>query len=710
MEFLNPLALVALAAAVIPLVIHLFNFRRPRKVDFSTLAFVKELQKTTMQRVRIKQWLLLLLRMLAIAFLVLAFARPTLTGDLVGTVGGQARSSVALVIDNSLSMTLRDGGGEYLRQAKDIAAGLIDALQAGDELFVVTTADERPSQTGSFSNRGAVLGAVEEVDADVGAESLPAAVGRAARRLENATHLNKEIYLISDVQRTALADTSGLDLADDLRLYLLPIGDRTYTNVAVTDVSVESRIIEVGQPVRINATLVNFGTEPLEDYVASVYLEGERLAQATADLVPNVPTTATFTATPQRRGWLSGTVQIEDDAFTFDNERYFAVHVPERRRILLVRGDGQSAEYMQLALSPDLGRGRVAFDVTTIPETGLSAAGLGGYDAVVLIGPTSLSSGEIAALSRYVEAGGGLLLTPAADASAAEYNALFDQLGAGEFRGFSGELASERSIASFDRVDFEHPLFEGVFMREGLQEERRIESANVYHAMNYTPGTGSEQTLIRLSNGFPFLQEIRHGRGAAFLLAVAPNTRWSDVPVRGLFIPLVYRSMYYLSASESTTGEQLTAARNAEIRIAGVSESEQLRLVGPGGSEYVPEQRTLFGALLLSIEGQAVRTPGIYDVQSGETLVRRVAFNMDASESDLSSYSGAEARARLQDATGRDVQLIDAGGERPEDVLEAITAQRTGLELWNVFLLLALLTLVAEMLVAKHWRPETVAA
>lgn len=228
--------------------------------------------------------------------------------------------------------------------------------------------------------------------------------------------------------------------------------------------------------------------------------------------------------------------------------------------------------------------------------------------------------------------------------------------------------------------------------------------------MNYTPNAGSEQTLIRLSNGFPFLQEVRHGRGIAFLLAVAPDPRWSEIPVRGLFIPLVYRSMYYLSASESMTGEQLTAAHDAEVRIAGVSESEQLKLIGPDGSEYVPEQRSLFGALLLSIDGQAVRTPGIYDVRWGDTLIRRVAFNMDASESDLSSYGHGEARERLENALGRDVQLIDAGGERPEDVLEAITAQRTGLELWNVFLLLALLTLVAEMLVAKHWRPETVAA
>ena len=126
MTFLNPLLLFGLVAAAIPLIIHLFNFRRPKRVDFSSLEFLKELQKTTMQRVRIKQWLLLLLRTLAIACLILAFARPTLTGGLAGTLGGRANSSIALVVDNSLSRTLRDAAGAYLEQARDLATGLVD--------------------------------------------------------------------------------------------------------------------------------------------------------------------------------------------------------------------------------------------------------------------------------------------------------------------------------------------------------------------------------------------------------------------------------------------------------------------------------------------------------------------------------------------------------------------------------------------------------
>ena len=138
MTFLNPILLLGLAAAAIPLIIHLFNFRRPRRVAFSSLAFLHELKKSTMQRVRIKQWLLLALRTLALAALALAFARPTLEGALAGVFGNQGRSTMAVVLDHSTSMSLRDGSGAYLDQAKTIASELLNDFESGDELILVS--------------------------------------------------------------------------------------------------------------------------------------------------------------------------------------------------------------------------------------------------------------------------------------------------------------------------------------------------------------------------------------------------------------------------------------------------------------------------------------------------------------------------------------------------------------------------------------------
>ncbi|PEN14171.1 hypothetical protein CRI94_03775 [Longibacter salinarum] len=706
MSFLNPFVLLALATVAIPLLLHLFNLRRPQRVDFSSLSFVKELQKSAVQRVRIKQWLLLALRMLAIACLVLAFAQPTLTGGLSG-VGQKVRTAHAIVIDNSLSMTMSDADGEYLKQALAQADDVLSTASDGDDVIVWPTARAVAARPSLMQNLPAARDAIRQVEPAAGATELSTAIAQAAQALSESTAPRKVVYVASDLQASMLGDSTATSMPEDVVTTLLPVGDRSHANAGVTDVQVKSRIIEVGQAVEIEATLVNHGSETLPGSVASVYLQGERVAQATADLEPGQPETVSFTVSPASRGWLTGTVEIEDDAFSPDNARPFVLHVPEERRVLVVRGEGQRTRYVDLALSSEMTSDRLAFQTETISEAALPSTELGGYDAVLLVGPRSLSSGEISSLKRYVERGGGMMLFPSAQARPEQYGSLFSELGAGSFRGFSGELGTRRSIATFDRVDLQHPLFDGVFDAESDPSSSEVESPDVYYAMNAPTAGARGQTLIDLSNGYPFLQELRAGSGVALVAAVAPDPEWSDLPVRGLFIPLLYRSVYYLSAGTSVGGETITAGASHELRVTAVLTEQELRLVGPDGVDRVPEQRSLFGATLLEV-GQDLHETGIYDVMSGETLVRRLAVALRAEESDLSAASVDVARSKLSEATGHSVEPLVTSDT--ESVAAALEQQRAGTEIWNVFLLLALIFLVAEQVLARLWQPETVSA
>ena len=527
--------------------------------------------------------------------------------------------------------------------------------------------------------------------------------------LDERSTVNKDIYFISDLQRSTFSDTVAFSMAENIHIALIPIGRRRFDNVAVVDVEIRSRIIEIDQPVRIEATLVNYGNETLEDYVTGVYLSEEHIAQRSVNLAPNIPTAVSFTATPKQRGWLPGILQIENDLFEPDNLRYFTLYVPEQRRILVVQGEEQEITYIDLALSPQLADGRFAFDLHTIPESSLAVTGLSDFDAVILVGPRTLSSGEVAALSRYVESGGGLLVFPGASAIAEDYNALLNNTNGGQFSGFSGLLDSRQPVAVFDRVDLEHPLFRGMFEQQGLQAETQVESPDVYYAMNYSPGAGTEQNLIQMSNGFPFMQEIRHGRGVMFLIAVAPNRRWSDFPIRGLFIPLLYRSVYYLSASISAGSEQLLVNEQSELRLIGFSGEEPFRLLSPDGVDFTPQQRSLFGATLLQIDAVAATVPGIYEIRTGEELVRRIAFNLNSRESNLYTLPPEDAVSHLTDMAGKEVFLLDSLDHGVEGIVQTIIDERTGVEIWNVFLVLALIFLLGEMYVAKQWRPEAVA-
>ena len=689
-----------------PLFLHLFNLRQPQTVEFSSLAFVKELQESAVQRVRIKEWLLLALRMLAIACLVMAFAQPTLTGSLGGAVG-TAPTTHVVVVDNSLSMAADGDEGSYFDQAVQHAQGVLDAVEEGDEVLLWPTARTEERRPAPIANADVARQALAELEPQAGGAPLAQALERAAQAASESDLPQTALYVASDFQASTLGDSLEAALPDDLPVQLLPVDTRRQSNVGIADVTVTSRIAEVGQPVQLEATLVNHGPDPLPDYVASVYLAGERVAQATTTLEPGLETTVSFTVTPQERGWLGGAVATEDDDFPADDRHHFTLHVPEERRVLRVRGEGQAPRYVDLALSSEMIADRIALRTTSIPEQDLASAELGQYDAVLLVGPRSLSSGEVEALARYVNRGGGLLLFPNAQARPDDYNALLGAVGAGSVRGFSGALGADRTVASFGRVDLAHPLFEGVFQRQRGDAEASVEQPDLHYTLNFRPSGQSGQSLIELSNGRPFLHEVRHGSGRFLLMAVAPTRAWSDLPVRGLFVPLLYRSVYYLSASTSVAGEQLVAGRPAELRVTGVAPAASLRLVGPEGLELRPEQRNLFGATLLILDTAPV-TPGAYAVQDGATQVQRIAINSAPVESNLRPAPPATAAQTLQAATGASVQAVSEAGST--DLAEALRTRRAGVEIWNVFLALALGALLAEMGVARLWTPERASA
>ena len=689
MGFLNPLLLLGLAAAAIPIAVHLFNFRRPDRVAFSTLRFLREIEATAMRRVRIRQWLLLALRTLAVLLLVLAFARPTPTAD-AGVFEEGAAQSLVLVLDNSRSMTLRDAQGELLDQAKALGAAVIDATGAGDERTVLPVARPPEYRPVPYVTSGPALDAVAGTAPLAGAEPLTAAVARAASLLEGAAHPRREIVVVSDLQAATFTDSSSATLPDDVSITLVPVGGRRQTNTAVTGVRVVSQIVEPGRPVQVEATVVRYGGRP-GTVGASLRIDGERVAETAVDLIPGTPARVPFTVTPPARGWLGGEVRIEDDAAPWDDARWFALRVPPPPRVLVVRGDGARADLVSLALA--VGAEGGGLSLNEIAEGALAGADLDRYDAVVLVGPTALaaSAGRLAA---FVAGGGGVLAFPGDQPDA--LNAVLSAVGGGRIDGAVGQSDGERLGTTTD-VDLDHPLLAGVFD----SARPTPEAVDVRRIARYRPGGADEATVIGTQPGPPLLQEIRHGAGAVLLVGVAADLGWSDLPQRGLFVPLLFRSAGYLAAGSSVadTGD-LDAS--GSVRVTGVDAGRPLRLVAPDGTTLTPIQRTVPGAVVLDVGDLAARA-GLYRVVQGDRTLRVLAVNEDARESDPTALDPADAARRLEAASGRPVTVVETAAAL------AASGETAGTPLWTWLLGAALACLVAETLVSARWRPAPAA-
>lgn len=698
MTFLNPFVLFALAAAGIPLIIHLINLRKPRKVDFSSLAFLQELRQQTIRRLRIKQWLLLALRTLAIAFLVLAFARPAVKSPPIAALSSDHRSVVALV-DNSLSMDLRDQGGALIDQAADFVSDLAGELGNADELAVVPLVDDDMSHP--FVRPSLAMPRGSEVAAEFSRARLDKALETAAAALAGATNPAREVYLVSDLQKTNFTDSAAVDLADAARLVLVPVGSQTTDNAAVTGARVASSIIELDQPATVEVDVQNFGTTPITNWGLSVYLEGERVAQTNLTLEAGGHGVTSISVTPRSRGWLRGRVVLEDDAFEYDNERWFTLHVPEERRILVIRGSDRNDAYIDLALSAELGDGRPLFELDYRDVGAVSGTFTGEYDGIVLVGVQRVTPGLATALAAFVEDGGGVLLFAGEEAAAGTYDRLLEMVGGGSFDGVASSQ-SAAALTTVDRLDREHPLFRGVF-EDGESAERNVERPTVKKIVRYRPGSGDEQTLLTTTVGLPMLQEIRFAAGRMLVAPFLPDPSWTDLPVRGLFVPLLIRSMYYLTSDDEGLGDDVAAGAGTTFRLTTHGETSRMRIVSASGREWIPEQRMSAQGIYFTIP-PTLRAPGIYDVVGANGLIRRFAVNLDPLESNLERLDADQAARRLEAWTGAPVSVLDldASGVTPT---EAIRVGERGVEIWNVFLSIALIFLIAEMLVAARWKP-----
>ncbi|MCB2203567.1 BatA domain-containing protein [bacterium] len=699
MTFLNPLYLLALAAAAIPIILHLLNLRKSRVIEFSTLSFLKELQRSKIRKLKLKQWLLLALRTLIIIFVVLAFTRPALRSGFGFLPGTTAKTSVVIVMDNSFSMMVSDEHGQLLKQARQKALQIVDLMRPGDDAaLVLTTA---PQQTRAFTAAlNAIRGDIEDVTVSYAHGDYAEAMTAASALLAQSGNFNKEVYVITDRQRSqfASAEQSPRALFDgSTRVFILPLGDEQTGNAAVVDAEVRNAIFESGKPVDVRGTIRNASASDMSSSIVSVFLDGERVSQQTVSVQSGGTAQVDFTVLPRRAGWIEGFIELEDDALPEDNRRYFSFHIPEKLNILLGPASGKDAAILQLALNPtqeetDIAKG---FNIDAADRGSLLSANLSRYDVVILLGARDLSSAFIQRLASWLRDGGSVMLFPDADGNVDTWsNDLLPALGLPAAQGSTGSLTEGASFITFGAVDFDHPLFANIFASEESDEARQIDSPQLYYTIKLR-GNERARQVINTSNGDAFLLDAPVGEGRALVYAVNPSLRWSDFALKGIFVPLLNRSMYYLSAREDNTF-QMDMGATAELTVPSSAAGEALfELRGAEGSVQRIVPKSLPSGLVFPITSPD--RPGVYTLNSGDNILRSVTVNTDPAESDLAQADAEQERAFFQ----------RLGIEKPMelgvhvDVSQAVAEVRFGVELWKYMIALALLCALIEMLVAR---------
>ncbi len=692
MIFLNPAILFGLFAASIPVIIHLFNLRKLKKIEFSTLAFLKELQKNKIRKIKLKQWILLALRVLIILFIVMAFARPTLKSFQVGGTTSAAKTTAIFILDDTFSMSVVDQKGSYFNQGKEIINKVVSQLQEGDEVGLILVSNPK-KENKLTSNLSEFLKTTDQLDLNYTSGDINSALVKAAQLISESKNFNKEIYILSDFQKDKITNknlTNDLSelLNESVKLYSFDLSDKDVFNLSVDDLKINNQIFEKDKPVSFSITVTNNSKQNVNSAVVSLFLDNERAAQKSFDVNAGQSINVEIEAVPKSTGFIDVTAEIETDEIEQDNKRFASLFIPEKISVGLFAENNNDLSFVDLALQTT-GETKYVIERKNINQ--LSSQQLNKFQTIIL-SANSLSSG-IEQIKNYIQNGGGVILFPSSVPDQIKLNQLYSQLGLGVNSSIVGKVNSNDLKIKFDKTDFNHPIFQNVFQND---EKKKYESPELNA---YYKNSSAGNQIISLVDGSSFLSEIRFGKGKILVFNCAPVLTWSDFPIKSIFAPLMNKSAAYLSSKERDqnvfiTGEEV----NINLRNQN---SSQIKIVKPDKSEEFINLNDNSSRDYLAYSNTNVA--GNYKFYSGDKLVDNISINADPAESKTNYADESDFENYLKEIKfdGKYVPI-----DKESNITEKILQARFGSELWRYFLLAAIILALIEMTIARNTKKD----
>ncbi len=697
MTFLNPAILIGLAAATIPVIIHLLNLRKLKKIEFSTLIFLKELQKNKIRRVKLKQWLLLALRVLIILLIVTAFARPTLEGVSIGGTTSAAKTTALFILDDSFSMSVVDQNGSYINQAEQTIKILLSNFEEGDEAGLILVSGDIEGEVAVTTNINSVAEKLKNINVSDASGTINSALIKASNLILESKNFNKEIYLLSDFQKDRIAIEQNLTnlsqaLNERVKLYSFDFSGKEVYNIGISKLKVITKIFEINKPISFEVTVTNYSDQTVNNLVVSLIVGGKRSAQKSINLTSNKAKIVQLEGTANKNGFVDVTVEIEDDEVSVDNKRFSSIFIPEKISVILLYDKFNDIRFVKLALQSAADNGNLELDEK--PLSKISTIKLNNYDAVIIIGSKVIDrSGD---LRRLLTDGGGVIIFPSSEPDLVGFRGILNSLKLPQAKELIYYSEQVNKTVDFEKIDYDHPLLQNIFRDE---QKKEIESPIIQNYYKISP-MGKGRSIISLLDGSSFLSEYNFGRGKIFVFNVPPVLEWSDFPIKSIFAPLIYKSVVYLSAkdrnnSEYIAGEPLNINISRRtlpiIKVVRPDRSEDLINLNGNDSDFLNFSKTYLS--------------GNYKIYSGVDLLETISVNTEQLESNVNYILDDEFEDYLKEINFKGAHIKITKGEDP---VTLILQARFGSELWRYFLFAAFLLALIEMTIARSAKKELV--
>ncbi|HFB99900.1 MAG TPA: hypothetical protein ENJ53_03755, partial [Phaeodactylibacter sp.] len=487
MQFLYPSFLWALLALAIPIIIHLFYFRRFKKVYFTNVKFLKEVKEETSARRKLKNLLVLLMRLAAIAMLVLAFAQPFIPQNVAVQKGDK---SVSIFIDNSFSMNALSQDVPLIEKAKQRAREVVNAYAVEDRFQILTNDFEGRHQR--LVSKEDALTLIDEIKPTPSVKEISKTLTRQLQALNTSNLENKSAYIISDFQKNITDFQNFSDTT--MEVNLIPLQSVQEKNISIDTAYFDSPVQMLNQTNTLVIRVRNYSDEAAENVRLSLRHEGQTKPVGTLTIPARSSKTDTINITVLRTGWHEAELSITDYPVQFDDTYFFSFNVAKEINTLVIN-EAQGNKYLDAAFG-----GISYFKVTNQPSRSLDYAKFPTYQLIVMNGLTNISSGLASELQQYVRSGGNLLVFPGVNANINNYKSFLHDFPANEL------VNLEREEHKVSDVNTEEFIFKDVFENKTSRLKLPVTKAN-YKLTNY--GGRGEERLLSYRNGSPFLSKYR---------------------------------------------------------------------------------------------------------------------------------------------------------------------------------------------------------
>lgn len=675
MNFLYPGFLFALLAIAIPIVIHLFNFRKFKKVYFSNVQFLKEVQEQNSSREKLKHLLILFSRILAIIFLVLAFARPFIPSAKNKQQG--SRNLVSVYIDNSYSMESLNKEGNLLDEAKRKAKEIANAYGMTDQFKLVTNDFEGRHQRAV--NREEFIGLLDDIKISAAGRSLQQIINRMETDLDaNKNELN---YLLSDFQKSFVG-SRAMQTNPAVNYSFIRLNANSLPNIAVDSIWSLSPVHLPNQAEQLVVQLHNYGDEDAADLPIKLNINAQQKAIGNVTIPAGKSLKDTLSFSGLKVGWQKGHLSIKDFPLTFDDELNFTFKVAQDLKVLSINGN-LAEKAIKSVFATD-----AYFKLSEMPESNIRYADFSQYSLIVLNGLKEPSSGLAQQLKLYLQNGGSVVVFPDLDANGAAYTSFLTGLNLPAVQ----QLNVGPPIAS--SIDLNNAVFKDVFEQVPQQMDLPLVKRYFSYAEH---NTGSREHILKLPlNKFLFAR-YDLGEGRAYLAASSLDAKDGNLARHPVFVPLMFKITFASSREQSfyyTVGKS-TVLENAKINLVA---NQSLKLVSEQ-FEVIPEIRQTPGKTLLYVADQ-VKKAGFYELRKADSVLAVVAFNDDRLESDMHYASEEELKALF---AKQDIAFYNA---KKDAQAMNIGLKNNSSELWKLCLILAVVFLAIEILLIRFFNTK----